>query len=69
MPKGKDIVDISAGEPGKKSDVQYFRESEKKFDTQQKFSGNKAYSGELRIKIPKKKGEKTRINRLIKISK
>ncbi|WP_293157749.1 hypothetical protein [Okeania sp. SIO2C9] len=58
MPKGKDIVDISAGEPGKKSDVQYFRESEKKFDTQQKFSGNKAYSGELRIKIPKKKAKK-----------
>ncbi|MDY7005579.1 MAG: transposase family protein [Cyanobacteriota bacterium] len=36
LPKGKDIVDISAGEPGKKSDIQYFRETEKKFDSQQK---------------------------------
>ncbi len=58
MPKGKDIVDISAGEPGKKSDIQYFRETEKKFDSKQKFSGDKAYTGEPRIKTPKKKPKK-----------
>nr|WP_293162959.1 transposase family protein [Okeania sp. SIO2C9] len=58
LPKGKDIVDISAGEPGKKSDIQYFRETEKKFDSKQKFSGDKAYTGELRIKTPKKKPKK-----------
>ncbi|MGD1704549.1 hypothetical protein [Dapis sp. BLCC M229] len=38
--------------------MEYFRESEKKFYTQQKVSGYQAYSGELRIKIPKKKPKK-----------
>ena len=64
--KGKDIVDISAGEPGKKSDIQYFRETEKKFDSQQKFSGDKAYTGEPRIKTPKKKPKKRELTDLEK---
>nr|WP_293089332.1 transposase family protein [Okeania sp. SIO3B5] len=61
LPKGKDIVDISAGEPGKKSDIQYFRETEKKFDSKQKFSGDKGYTGEPRIKTPKKKPKKRKL--------
>jgi hypothetical protein len=40
FPEGKDIVDIEAGEPGKKSDLNYFRETREKFAQKQKFSGD-----------------------------
>jgi hypothetical protein len=40
FPEGKDLVDIEAGEPGKKSDINYFRETREKFAQEQKFSGD-----------------------------
>lgn len=58
LPLGKDIVDVEAGEPGKKSDIKYFRETKQKFDEKQKFTGDKAYIGERGIKTPKKKPRK-----------
>ncbi|NEP91059.1 MAG: hypothetical protein F6K18_31960 [Okeania sp. SIO2C2] len=39
---GKDIVEVSAGEPGKKSYLNYFREVQQKFAQEQKLSGDKA---------------------------
>ncbi len=55
MPNGKDIVDVVAGEPGPKSDISMFSESQKRFDPKQKFHGDKAYQGGKSIKTPKKK--------------
>ncbi|MGB3651150.1 MAG: transposase family protein [Rivularia sp. (in: cyanobacteria)] len=55
LPNGKDIVDVVAGKPGPKSDISMFRESQKSFDPQQKFHGDKAYQSGKSIKIPKKK--------------
>ncbi len=55
LPLGKDIVDVEAGKPGKKSDINFFRETEQKFSPKQKFTGDKAYVGEPAIKTPKKK--------------
>jgi hypothetical protein len=55
LPLGKDIVDVEAGEPGKKSDINFFRETQQKFAPKQKFTGDKAYVGEPAIKTPKKK--------------
>jgi hypothetical protein len=31
LPSGKDIVDIEAGKPEKKSDINFFRETQHKF--------------------------------------
>ena len=62
LPNGKDIVDIEAGKPGKKSDINFFRETQEKFAGQQKFTGDKAYVGEPAIKTPKKKAQKSGIN-------
>ena len=42
LPDGKDIVDVVAGEPGPKSDINIFRECKTKFTTNQKFSADKA---------------------------
>ena len=58
LPNGKDIVDIVAGKPGPKSDINLFRERKKVFDPEQKFNADKAYEGELSIKTPKKKPKK-----------
>ncbi len=44
-----------AGKPGKKSDINFFRETRAKFSEKQKFTGDKAYVGESAIKTPKKK--------------
>ena len=55
LPVGKDIVDVEAGKPGKKSDINFFRETRAKFSEKQKFTGDKAYVGESAIKTPKKK--------------
>ena len=55
LPYGKDIVDVVAGEPGPKSDISMFNESQKGFDPKQKFHGDKAYQGGKSIKTPKKK--------------
>jgi hypothetical protein len=55
LPNGRDIVDIVAGEPGPKSDINLFRENRVRFDTKQKFKGDLAYKGEDLIDTPIKK--------------
>jgi hypothetical protein len=55
LPKGEDIVDVVAGEPGPKADITIWRENVEKFDKNQKFSADKAYVGEEQIRTPKKK--------------
>lgn len=55
LPKGEDIVDVVAGEPGPKADITIWRENATKFNKKQKFSGDKAYLGEPQIRTPKKK--------------
>jgi hypothetical protein len=58
LPNGDDIVDVVAGHPGPKSDINLFRERQKGFDPRQKFNGDKAYEGESSIKTPQKKPKK-----------
>ncbi|MEH2138631.1 transposase family protein [Nostoc sp.] len=55
LPNGRDIVDVVAGEPGPKSDINLFRENRARFDTKQKFKGDLAYKGEDLIDTPIKK--------------
>ncbi len=55
LPNGRDIVDIVAGAPGPKSDINFFREHQQKFDPSQKFNGDIGYVGEPNIKTPQKK--------------
>lgn len=55
LPDGRDIVDVIAGAPGPKSDINLFRERQSEFDLNQKFNGDKAYVGEPAIKTPQKK--------------
>lgn len=55
LPDGKDIVDIIAGKPGPKSDINLFREQQKGFAPRQKFKGDKAYIGDPSMKTPQKK--------------
>jgi hypothetical protein len=55
LPKGEDIVDVVAGEPGPKADITIWRENVDKFDEKQKFSADKAYVSEPQIRTPKKK--------------
>ncbi|MEH2314323.1 MAG: transposase family protein [Nostoc sp.] len=55
LPNGEDIVDIYIENLGKTSDINLFRETQKKFDCKQKFIGDKAYIGESTITIPYKK--------------
>lgn len=62
MPKGKDIVDIKAGEKGPKSDINLFRDQQKKFDEQQMFEGDKAYQGGKNITTPQKKPRKRELS-------
>jgi hypothetical protein len=57
LPKGKDIVDLVAGEMGPKHDLTLFREHQDKFDSQQRFNGDKSYAGEPTISIPHKKSK------------
>ena len=55
MPSGKDLVDIEVGKQGKASDINIFREQQKKFNIEQKFTGDKGYQGGMNIKTPQKK--------------
>lgn len=55
IPDGRDIVDVVAGKPGPKSDINLFREERSQFDPQQRFKGDKAYVGEALITTPIKK--------------
>jgi hypothetical protein len=61
LPKGADIVDICIGRLGKTSDITLFRETRHKFDSKQKFIGEKAYIGEDAITTPHKKPRKAEI--------
>nr|WP_293124019.1 transposase family protein [Moorena sp. SIO4G3] len=54
-PNGQEIVDVTVGHPGPHSDINLWRQQSKKLDETQKYSGDKAYYGEDRIKTPKKK--------------
>lgn len=58
LPNGEDIVDIAAGAPGPKSDINFFRERQQEFDSSQRFNGDKGYIGEPNIKTPQKKTKK-----------
>lgn len=62
LPNGEDIVDICIGQLGKTSDITLFRGSQHKFDSQQKFIGDKAYIGEEVIATPHKKPRKAEIS-------
>jgi len=55
LPDARDIVDVIAGEPGPKSDINLFRENRDKFEPKQKFKGDLGYQGEGLIDTPKKK--------------
>ncbi|WP_347566339.1 transposase family protein [Scytonema sp. UIC 10036] len=55
-----------AGEPGAKSDITLFRESQKDFEPNQKFQGDKGYIGEPSIKTPTKKPKKGELTLLQK---
>ena len=58
LPDGKDIVDVVAGQPGPKSDINLFREGRQGFNPNQKFKGDKGYEGEPSINTPTKKPKK-----------
>lgn len=65
-PEGTDIVDIEGGKPGPSSDINLWREQQKKLDDKQKFKGDKAYQGEPRIDTPKKKAKNQELSPEIK---
>ena len=66
LPNGEDIVDIVVGQLGKTSDITLFRENRNKFNSQQKFIGDKAYIGEKAISTPHKKPRKAEISEMQK---
>lgn len=55
LPLGEDLVDVEVGRQGKTSDINIFREQQKKFNVEQKFTGDKGYQGGINIKTPQKK--------------
>ena len=55
LPLGKDVIDLEVGKQGKASDINLFRAQQKKFDSHQKFTGDKGYQGGTNIKTPQKK--------------
>ena len=55
LPDGRDLVDVTAGIPGPSSDINLFRSRQKRFDSRQKFRGDKAYKGEQLVDTPQKK--------------
>lgn len=55
LPSGKDLVDVEVGRQGKASDINMFREQRKKFNIEQRFTGDKGYQGGVNIKTPQKK--------------
>ncbi|BAY21394.1 hypothetical protein NIES2100_11480 [Calothrix sp. NIES-2100] len=57
LPNGKDIIDVVVGFPGPTSDINLFREQQKKFDSEQKFAGDKGYQGGKNMTTPHKKKE------------
>ena len=61
LPKGKDLVDVSLGDPGPKSDISQFREAQDKFSQQQRFRGDLGYEGEPNVVTPHKRPKKQRL--------
>lgn len=55
LPLGEDLVDVEVGRQGKASDINIFREQQKKFNIEQRFTGDKGYQGGANIKTPQKK--------------
>ena len=55
LPLGEDLVDVEVERQGKASDINIFREQQKKFNIKQRFTGDKGYQGGVNIKIPQKK--------------
>ncbi|MEI6628303.1 MAG: transposase family protein, partial [Alphaproteobacteria bacterium] len=55
LPKGQDIVDIVVAKPGPMSDIKICRASLNIFNSEQCFTGDKAYVGERNISTPSKK--------------
>jgi hypothetical protein len=55
LPLGQDLVDVEVGRQGKASDINIFREQQKKFNVEQRFTGDKGYQGGINIKTPQKK--------------
>ncbi|MEH2142151.1 transposase family protein [Nostoc sp.] len=63
---GENIVDVCVGKLGKTSDIGLFRETRYKFDSEQKFIGDKADIGEKAITTPHKKPKNSEISQLKK---
>jgi hypothetical protein len=63
MPLGTDIIDVEVGRKGKTSDIGMFREQQKKFTSEQKFSGDKGYQGGQNIKTPHKKPKQKELSK------
>jgi hypothetical protein len=66
LPEAQDIVDVIVGLPGPASDINLLREQQKKFDSAQKFKGDKAYVGEKNVTTPHKKPRKRELSAIQK---
>ena len=66
LPQVRDIVDVIVGLPGPASDINLLREQQKKFDSAQKFKGDKAYIGEQNVTTPHKKPRKRELSEIQK---
>jgi len=66
LPQAQDIVDVIVGLPGPTSDINLLREQQKKFDSAQKFKGDKAYIGEKNVTTPHKKPRKRELSEIQK---
>lgn len=62
IPEGKDIVEVEVGVPGPTADVNLFRQSQKKFDKSQPFSGDKGFQGGENITTPHKRKPKRELS-------
>ena len=66
LPEADDIVDVIVGLPGPVSDINLLREQQKKFDSAQKFKGDKAYIGDKNVTTPHKKPKKRELSEIQK---
>ena len=55
LPKKVEIIDVTVGKPGPKSDINLFRERQTEFSSRQKFKADKGYLGSKQIETPHKK--------------
>ncbi len=66
LPEAQDIVDVIVGRPGPSPDINLLREQQKKFDSAQKFKGDKAYIGEKNVAAPHKKQKNRELSEIQK---